>query len=35
MTIALTRKKTPLVIKALPLEPEPYAHAQLQVMCRS
>src|SRR5262249_46204559 len=29
------RKKTPLVIKSLPLEPEPHARAQLQVMRRN
>src|SRR5215475_2593957 len=34
MTIALARKKTPLVMKALPLESDPYARAQLQVMRR-
>jgi hypothetical protein len=35
MTIALAGKKTPLVMKALQLEPEPYARAQLQVMRRN
>jgi hypothetical protein len=34
MTIALARKKTPLVMKALQLETEPYARANLQVMRR-